>query len=55
MFYEPKGQKHIFVKKNSEFLTPLRPLGVCLYIFEKIVSDLAVCRSNLTHLREETQ
>ena len=57
MFCEPKGQElNTFIcKKKSNFLTPLGPLGVRPYRFEKKVSDPAVCRSNLTHLPKETQ
>ena len=44
------------LKPKDNFLTPLGPLGERPYRFEKkIVSDLAVCRSYLTHLRRETQ
>ena len=56
MFCEPKGQElNTFIcKKKSDFLTPLGPLGVRPYRFEKkIVSDPAVF--NLTHLHKETQ
>ena len=57
MFCEPKGQElNTFIcKKKSDFLTPMGPLVVHPYRSEKIVSDPAVCRSNLTHLRKETQ
>ena len=57
MFCVPKGQElNTFIcKKKSNFLTPLGPLGVRPYRFEKKVSDPAVCRSNLTHLPKETQ
>ena len=54
MFCEPKGQElNTFI--CNDFLTPLGPLGVRPNRFEKIVSDPAVCKSNLTDLRKETK
>ena len=59
MFCEPKGQElnTLICKKKSDSLTPLLgPLGTSPYRFEKKnMSDPAVCRSSLTHLRKETQ
>ena len=59
MFCEPEGQElNTFI--CSIFLWifwhPWDPWG-CVYIDlkKKMVSDLAVCRSNLTHLRKDTQ
>ena len=58
MFCEPKDQElNTFICSIYvvNFLTPLGPLGVRPYRFEKKVSHLAVCKSNVTHLSMETQ
>ena len=62
MFCEPKGQElNTFSckKRNSDFLTPLGPLGVLTNRFEKLClirmcADL-MSKSNLTLLRKDTQ
>ena len=58
MFCEPT-QHFLLQKRNSDFLTPLGPLGVLPNRFEKLClirlcADL-MRKSNLTHLRKETQ
>ena len=59
MFFSQKLNNFICKNKILIFLTPLGPLGACLYKFEKTVSDAKSAdfeaRSSLTHLRKETQ
>ena len=58
MFFEPKGQElntFICKKKNLISLHPWDPCRCVQIDLKKIVSDSAVCRSNLTHLHKETQ